>query len=95
MRNLRRRVAAAFFVFVAGFFLSNPLASANVKEMKAYMQAFPTAKVKCISCHAVEKPTKNGSHGLNDYGDAVLKAEKNPTPEIFRKLGKAEDFKKK
>ena len=88
------KVVAVFFGFLAGAFLSSPMAGANVKEMKVYKQAFPDAKVKCAACHSVAMP-KKGAAGLNDYGQAVLKAEKNPTPEIFKKLGKAEDFKKK
>ena len=73
----------------------SPAASANLKEMKAYKEAFPDAKLKCITCHAVEKPSKDGPHGLNDYGQAVLNIHANPTAETFKQAGKAEDFKKK
>ena len=77
-------------VGVIGLF--SPLANANLKEIKAYKEAFPDAKLKCVTCHAVERPSKQGPHGLNAYGQAVLKADANPTAETFKKVGKAEDF---
>ena len=89
-----RQYVAGFFVFVTVAFLWNPLANANLKELKAYQEAFPDAKLKCTNCHAVERPSKTGSHELNDYGNAALQAEKDPTAGTFKKLGKAEDFKK-
>lgn len=78
------------FAGVIGLFSSS--ASANLKEMKAYKEAFPDAKLKCVTCHAVERPSKEGAHGLNAYGQAVLGADANPTAETFKKVGKAEDF---
>ncbi len=66
---------------------------ASIKEMKAYKEAFPDAKVKCATCHSVAVP-KTGAAGLNDYGQAAFAANPRPTAETFKQLGQAEDFKK-
>lgn len=69
-------------------------ASADLKMIKAYKEAYPEAKPKCIDCHADEKPKKeDGLHELNDYGKTVLKLATEPTVETFQKAGKIEDFK--
>jgi hypothetical protein len=77
----------AGFIFILAFLSFAVQVFANMKEIKAYKEAFPDAKVTCVACHSVAMP-KKGAARLNDYGQAVLKAEKNPTPEIFKKLGK-------
>ncbi len=67
----------------------SPVANANLKELKAYKEAFPDATVKCTTCHAVAVP-KKGFAELNDYGKAALAA--TPDAETFKRLGKSEDF---
>jgi cytochrome c2 len=88
------KIVAVLFGAVAGAFCLSPLATANLKEMKAYKSAFPEAKLKCSVCHAVEKPSKDGPHELNDYGKTAVSIDAHPTAETFKKAGKAEDFKK-
>ena len=69
-----------------------PQAHANVKEIKAYKEAFPgTTTVKCLTCHTIAMP-KKGVASLNSYGQAVIAANPKPTSETFKQLGKAEDF---
>ena len=78
-------------------------ARADVKQIKAYKEAFPDTKTKCIDCHKDEKPKKeDGQHDPNGYGKAVLKeaqeakAEENkPTADTYKKVGSIEDFAKK
>ena len=92
MKKIYTRIATVVFGLAGAACLFSPLASANLKEIKAYKEAFPDAKIKCSTCHAVERPSKEGPHGLNGYGQAVLRADANPTAETFKKAGKAEDF---
>ncbi len=92
MRTLHAKVATTFFGFGAGILLLSPVANATLKEMKAYKQAFPDAKVKCACCHNDAMP-KKGTAELNHYGKAAVAA--SPNAETFKKLGRAEDFKKK
>jgi hypothetical protein len=68
-------------------------AYANMKEIKAYKEAFPGATVKCVACHSIAMPKKDAAE-LNSYGQAVIVANPKPTSETFKQLGKAEDFKK-
>lgn len=92
MTKKQMKMAGAFVGFFGAVCLFSPAAGANLKEIKAYKEAFPGAQLKCISCHAVERPSKEGAHGLNGYGQAVLNIDANPTAETFKKVGKAEDF---
>jgi hypothetical protein len=69
-------------------------AHANIKEIKAYKEAFPGTTVKCVICHSVPIPKKEAL-GLNAYGQAAVAANPKPTSETFKQLGKAEDFKSK
>jgi hypothetical protein len=80
-----------FAAFMTGIFLLSPLASANMKELRAYKEAFPDAKPKCSTCHTATIP-KKGAAEFNAYGQAAVAA--TPSAETFKKLGKAEDFKK-
>lgn len=64
---------------------------ASMKELKAYKEAFPKAKAKCATCHIAAMPKENALE-LNAYGKAAMSA--TPNAETFKKLGKAEDFKK-
>jgi hypothetical protein len=71
-------------------------AQANMKEMKAYKEAFPDAKLKCMSCHVDAMPKKDaGKHEFNDYGKALIAENAKPTVDTYKKVGKVEDFKKK
>ena len=88
--NDRKLITSAGFVFILVFLFGTLQAFASVKEVKAYREAFPDAKVKCTTCHSVAIP-KKGAAELNDYGKAAMAA--GPT-ETFKKMGKAEDFKK-
>lgn len=92
MKMDHARVAAVILGLAGAVCFFSPAAKANLKEIKAYKEAFPDAKIKCSACHAVERPSKEGAHGLNSYGQAVVSAEANPTAETFKKAGKAEDF---
>ncbi len=85
-------------VVLSGFVLSST-AQANPAMIKAYKQAFPDARPKCINCHVNALPKKaEGQHEWNAYGLAVQKAAKDaglehPTADTFKKVGKIEDFK--
>ncbi len=92
MNNGQKTLVAVIGVMAGISFLS-PLASANLKELKAYKEAFPEAKVKCASCHVATMP-KKGAAELNAYGKAAVAAQATPTSETFKSVGKAEDFKK-
>ena len=64
-------------------------ASANVKMIKAYKEAYPDEKPKCQHCHVDEKPKKeDGKHDMNAYGKKVMEIAKEPTAETYRKAGK-------
>lgn len=79
------------------FALGSIYAKADLKQIKAYKEAFADAKPKCIECHVDEKPKKDdGQHEANDYGKAVVKAAgtEKPTAETYKTVGKIEDFKK-
>jgi mono/diheme cytochrome c family protein len=92
MKNSDRKVVIfTGFIFAWVFLLCSVQAYASMKEIKAYKEAFPDAKVKCATCHTAAMP-KKGAAGLNDYGKAAMAA--SPNTETFKKLGKAENFKK-
>lgn len=94
MKNFNSKLAVfSGFVFSLVFLPFAVQAFANIKEMKAYKEAFPDAKIKCAVCHSVAMP-KKGDAPLNDYGQAVIAANPQPTAETFTQLGKAEDFRK-
>lgn len=92
---------------VAGVFLFTSVSNADIKQIKAYKEAYPGAAVKCINCHVDAMPKKDdGKHENNAYGNAVkeeakkeavasaAKEEVLPTVETYKKVGKIEDFKK-
>jgi hypothetical protein len=83
----------AGFVSALVFLSCTTQSYANIKEIKAYKEAFPGAAVKCVICHSLAMPKKDNA-GLNDYGHAVIAANPKPTAETFKQLGKAENFKK-
>lgn len=87
----------ASIVFGVGvsFLLTAAPAQANLKEVKAYKEAFPDSKPKCINCHVDEKPKKDeGLHEWNEYGQAARKIDPHPTADTFKQLGSFEDFEK-
>lgn len=76
--------ALTFFVTV---FMAVP-AWANIKEIKAYKEAYPDTKPKCIGCHTDEKPKKDdGQHELNDYGKKVAAIKAEPDADAFKQAG--------
>jgi len=90
-RNNGWSEALAGLVFSLIFLSCAAQGYANLKEIKAYKEAFPGAQVKCVTCHSVAMP-KKGAAELNDYGKAAMAA--SPGADTFKKLGKAENFKK-
>ena len=94
MQSMNRKVEVFLgFIFALVFLSCAVQVQASMKEIKAYKEAFPDAKVKCATCHSVAMP-KKGAAALNSYGQAVTASTPNSTAETFKKLGKAEDFKK-
>ena len=72
-------------------------ALANMKMIKAYKEAYPDSKPKCVNCHVDAMPKKDdGAHDPNDYGKAVLTAAgaEKPTADTYTKVGSIENFKK-
>ncbi|MBF0489032.1 MAG: hypothetical protein HQL15_00255 [Candidatus Omnitrophica bacterium] len=78
-------------VLVLGFSIP---AQANMKIVKAYKEAYPDEKPKCIGCHVDAMPKKDGAHDPNDYGKALKAAAAEVTVDSIKKVGKIEDFKK-
>ena len=92
MKKIDHKATMSFGIIFSVVFLSCAVQTqASMKEIKAYKEAFPDAKVKCSTCHSASMP-KTGAAELNDYGKAAMATA--PTAETFKKLGKAEDFKK-
>ena len=70
--------------------LSASAAWANIKQIKAYKEAYPDEKPKCACCHVDKKPSKeDGKHDLNEYGKKVLAISKEPTADHYKTAGKA------
>lgn len=91
MNSDRKATLFSGIVFSLAFLSCAVQAQASMKEIKAYKEAFPDAKVKCATCHSAALP-KTGAAELNEYGKASMAT--GPNAETFKKLGKAEDFKK-
>ncbi len=90
-----RTMKITAFMIGVGFLLGTSAAHANLKEIKAYKEAFPETRPKCINCHEAEKPKKDeGLHEWNDYGKAAMKLKAHPTAETFKQLGSFDDFQK-
>lgn len=84
---LCRTLKFSLFSLIAVFALSST-AFATPKQVKFYQEAYPNAeKPKCIACHAVEKPKKEGNHDLNDYGKKVKELAETPSAEDYKKAG--------
>ena len=82
------------FLVLAIFIFSSRPAFANTTQIKAYKEAFPDEKPKCIACHDVEKPKKEGDHGWNEYGKkvkALAEAAKKEAPDAdtYKEAGQA------
>jgi len=80
------------FVLLTGFIFWAVSAQANMSQIKAYKEANPDAKPKCIDCHVDKMPKKDGAHDPNDYGKAVIKAAQDaklekPTADTYKKVG--------
>ncbi|MFH1800764.1 MAG: hypothetical protein ABH891_07995 [Candidatus Omnitrophota bacterium] len=54
-----------------------------MKEIKAYKEAFPDAKVNCATCQSVPMPKKEAA-GLNSYDQAAIAANSQPASETFK-----------
>lgn len=89
MKKVSITVLAVLFAIVLG-----SIASADVAQIKAYKEAYPDAKPKCIDCHTVAIPKKDGDHGLNEYGNKVKALAEKPTVEEYKKAGSIESNKK-
>ncbi len=77
------------------FFALVICARADMKQIKAYKEAFPGEAPKCVACHVDSLPKKDdGKHELNEYGQKVTKENPEPTAETYQKVGKAEEVKK-
>ena len=86
-----------FFVLTALILWVVPV-QANIAQIKAYKEAYPDTKPKCINCHVAEHPKKDdGQHDPNDYGKAVVKAAgtEKPTADTYKTVGTIENFGKK
>ena len=70
-------------------------ARADIKQVKAYKEAFADAKPKCVDCHVDALPKKDGAHELNAYGKAAVEVAATPTADSYKKVGSIEDFNKK
>jgi hypothetical protein len=83
-------------VFVGVFvFLLATLSWADLAQIKVYKEAFPGSKPKCIDCHVMALPKKDGEHTLNDYGSKVKALAETITVEEYKKAGSIEDSKNK
>ena len=67
------KLMVLFLIVTVGVVFLSATAQADIKQIKAYKEAFPEAKLKCIDCHVTALPKKeDGQHENNDYGKAVL-----------------------
>jgi cytochrome c len=68
--------------------IGSSLALADMKQLKAYKEAFPGAAVKCAHCHTAAMPKKDGDHALNAYGQKVVAISNAPTAADYKAAGK-------
>lgn len=80
------------FLIVAMFIsLSASSAWADIKQVKAYKEAFSGEKPNCACCHVSDKPKKeDGMHDLNDYGKKVVAINPVPDASTYKTAGKNE-----
>ena len=84
-----------FLLTLGAFFVWSVKAQADMEQIKAYKEAFPDAKPKCVDCHVDAIPKKDeGKHNLNAYGSKVKETSAKPTAETYKKVGKASEYKK-
>lgn len=87
MKNLK----SVFAIVVGALFVvccAAVPAWANPKQIKAYKEAYPGTKPKCVNCHADEKPKKDdGLHNPNEYGKKVLALNATPDADTYKKAG--------
>jgi glutamyl-tRNA reductase len=82
--------APLMILLVTVFILWAQPAHAGLDQIKAYKEAYPDSKPKCIDCHVDKIPKKDdGAHELNEYGKAVVKAAgtDKPTADTYKKAG--------
>ena len=70
-------------------FVGGAMASADMKQLKAYKDAFPEESAKCTNCHTATMPKKDGDHAMNAYGQKVVAISATPTAETYKAAGKA------
>ena len=78
------------YLVLAGFILWAIPAHANMTQIKAYKEAYPDSKPKCVDCHADKMPKKaDGAHDPNDYGKSIIQAAgaTAPTVDTYKKVG--------
>ena len=86
-QNFKFVSASVVVAFILSLLFLTPL-SANIKQVKAYKEAFPGEKPKCACCHTSEKPKKeDGQHDLNAYGKKVVEINKEADVVAYKKAG--------
>jgi len=81
------------FLVLTGFIFWALPVHADMSQIKAYKEAYPDAKPKCIDCHVDKMPKKDdGAHENNDYGKAAVTAAQaakldKPTADTYKALG--------
>ena len=69
--------------------VGSSMALADMAQMKAYKEAYPDEKAKCVTCHTAAMPKKDGDHALNAYGQKVVAINAEPTAATYTEAGKA------
>ncbi len=78
-------------LFFAAVSMNSTIAQANVKQIKAYKEAYPDAKPKCTGCHTAAVPKKDeGMHDLNDYGKKAAGIKTEPDAAAYTTAGSIE-----
>lgn len=89
MRKSSLKFSVRFFLTILFVLFALTPAWANIKQLKAYKEAYPDEKPTCSHCHVAEKPKKaDGEHDLNDYGKKVVAIKAAPTAEDYKTAGK-------
>ncbi len=80
----------SFVLALCAFFVFSAPALADMKQIKAYKEAYPDEKAKCACCHTTAAPKKDdGQHDLNDYGKKVKSIKAEPDADAYKQAGKA------
>ena len=89
---LKRTGVCLSIVLAAGMLWAGP-SQANLKDIKAYKEAYPGSKVKCTDCHMIVRgDDASNPMDLNKYGAAAMEYSHVPTAERYKKIGRLEDF---